>query len=399
MRNSTKAWRHYLANLFAVILAISGLQAIAISSAPIASALTWQPLTYSSWHTKDWRQIRTNSDGSVLGIVSSGSLASNKGDFYISRDSGSTWTYTSADSGLGALAISGDGNTAIAAHDGKFYRATYSSSAWSYSSLTWGSPNYVCGTKNGRCSFIGPNWNALASSTDGTKWIAGPRDEVHAYTSTNSGVDWYGSAVGSVNYGAAISADGSIKMTANSDGKLYRNSGSGWSAITSGSLPSLPSSIGWWSVSCDSTCTKMAAVQQGNGKIFITLDAGVSWNSYGSTLTYSDLSMSNDGSVIVATSGTEVYVSQDSGTNWTAQSLTGKTWVSVTVSGDGKKMYAAASDGTIQSGFSPISTTTTLAVSNISTMSITLYRLLLLTLSMRYVKRLAQIIILSTELL
>jgi len=333
------ACRRYLSSLLALLLAISGFQIVAISTSSVASALTWADVTNGSgWHTQNWNQIRTNTDGSVIGVVSAGA------DLYLSRDSGSTWTYTSGTAGIYALALSGDGNTVIAVHDSKIYRALYTGSAWSFpNSLVF---SQTGSTANKRCGAgYGPNFNSIAASSDGSNWIAGVRDETCVYTSTNSGADWYNANIGGTNWGSAISADGSIKMTANSDGKLYRNSGAGWLALTSGSFPS-PGA--WWSVKCDSTCTKMAAIQNGNGKIFITLDSGANWSSYGSTRTYTDLTMSNDGSVIAATAGSDVYVSQDSGSTWNAQSLTGKTWVSVTVSGDGKKIYAAASDGTIR---------------------------------------------------
>ncbi|CAM8645421.1 beta strand repeat-containing protein [Candidatus Planktophila dulcis] len=354
MRKPSKTWRQHLSSFVSISIAISGFQLISISAAPVASALTWTDIAVpgGGWHTKDWNQIRTSTDGSVIGVVSAGSAFSNTGDFYLSRDSGSTWTNTSgrANWGLRTLAVSGDGTRAIAAHDESLFRSTFSGSSWSTTTLTWTSAtNHREGQANSRCSWIGPNFNSLATTPDGTKWIAGVRDEVCVYTSNDSGATWYGKAVGSTNLGSAISSDGSIKITANSDGKLYRYSGSTWSAIAS-TNSSLPSSAGWSNVVCNSTCTKMAAIQSATGKIYITADSGATWiNGDSTSRTYTDLSMSSDGTSIAATSGTDVYISQNSGLNWTAQALTGnKTWASVTISGDGKKIYAAASDGTIR---------------------------------------------------
>jgi hypothetical protein len=369
MRKPTKTWRQHLTSFVAISVAISGFQLIAISSAPVASALSWTDIAVpgGGWHTKDWNQIRTNTDGTVIGVVSAGAAFSNTGDFYLSRDSGSSWTYTSgrANWGLKTLAVSGDGLRAIAAHDESIFRSTFSGSSWSTTTLTWTSAtNYREGQANSRCSFIGPNFNYLATTPDGTKWIAGVRDEVCVYTSDDSGATWYGKAVGSTNFGSAISADGAIKMTANSDGKLYRYSGSTWSAIVS-TNSSLPSSTGWGNVVCDSTCTKMAAIQNATGKIYITADSGATWyNGDSTSRTYTDLSMSSDGASIAATSGTDVYISQNSGLNWSAQDLAGgKTWASVTISRDGKKIYAAASDGTIRkSAF--LATQATLSISS-----------------------------------
>ena len=66
--------RKYLSNSLAIVLAVTGLQAIAISSAPTASALTWTDVTGPTGRAKDWQHIRTNNDGSVIGVVSQGAI-------------------------------------------------------------------------------------------------------------------------------------------------------------------------------------------------------------------------------------------------------------------------------------------------------------------------------------
>jgi hypothetical protein len=338
--------RKYLSNFLAIVLALTGLQAIAISSAPTASALTWTDVTGPTGRAKDWQHIRTNNDGSVIGVVSLGAIQSNLGDLYLSRDSGASWTYTSQPTnnyyGLYRLAISGNGNIAIAADDSYIVKATYSGSAWSYSTRTWSSAG--SGT-NQRCAGYGPNFNSFAASTDGSNWVAGARDEGCVYTSSNSGVDWSNSNVGGTHFGSAISADGTVRVTSNSNGSLYRNSGPGWSAITTSGLPS---STGWSGIACDSTCTKMAIFTYG-GKIYTTSNSGANWSAGGSANRNTvDLSMSLDGSVIAITDGAEIYISKDLGATWSGEGQAGKTWTGVTVSGDGKKIYAAASDGTIR---------------------------------------------------
>jgi uncharacterized repeat protein (TIGR02543 family) len=58
--------------------------------------------------------------------------------------------------------------------------------------------------------------------------------------------------------------------------------------------------------------------------------------------------MSLDGSVLAVTDGGDVYISKDLGATWSGQGLGGKTWKGVAVSGDGKKIYSAANDGTIR---------------------------------------------------
>lgn len=317
---------------------------ISIGSASTASALSWTDITGPTWRSKDWVRIRTNLDGSVIAVISAGASTSNVGDLYLTRDFGSNWTYTNTSSGVMALAVSGDGNKVIAARDSVIYRASYSGSAWNYPTpRTWSSP--TGSGLNQRCAGYGPNFNSLAASSDGSSWIAGVRDESCVYTSTNSGDDWSNTNLGGTNWGSAISADGTIRITSNSNGNLYRNSGSGWSAI---STSGLPTSTGWAGIACDSTCTKMAIYSWG-GYTWTTSNSGGTWSKGGSAVRYyTDLVMSSDGSVIATTDGSDVYISQDLGATWSSQGLAGKTWVSVTVSGDGKKIYAAANDGTIR---------------------------------------------------
>ena len=339
--------RRYLSNFLAIVLAVSGLQAIAISSAPTASALTWTDVTGPTGRAKDWQHIRTNNDGSVIGVVSQGAIQGNLGDLYLSRDSGASWTYTSQPTsnyyGLYRLAISGNGNIAIAADDSYIVKATYSGSAWSYSTRAWSNPS-GSGT-NQRCAGYGPNFNSFAASTDGSNWVAGARDEGCVYSSSDSGANWSNANIGGTNFGSAISADGTIRVTSNTNGNIYRNSGSGWSAI---STSGLPASTGWSHIACDSTCTKMAIATYG-GKIYTTSNSGANWSAGGSANRNTvDLSMSLDGSVIAIADGAEIYISKDLGATWSGEGQTGKTWTGVTVSGDGTKIYAAASDGTIR---------------------------------------------------
>lgn len=326
------------------VLALGLLQTMASISIAHAATLSWSDITGTTFHTNDWNQIRTNSDGTVVGVISSGSRLAYLGDFYLSRDSGASWTYSSSDSNLRALAVSGDGTRAISGHDAKIYRTFFSGGSYTYSSYTWSNggtgANQRCGGN------YGPNFNSFAASSDGVSWIAGVRDESCIYTSSDSGSSWYGTAVGSTNWGSAISADGTIKITANSDGHLYKKSGSGsWAAITSASLPS---STGWWAVVCDSTCTNMTAIQNGTGYLYSTSDSGSTWTHNSLSRDYSDISMSSDGTKVAATDGSDLYISVDSGANWVSQNQSGKIWQSVTISGDGKKIYAAASDGTIR---------------------------------------------------
>jgi hypothetical protein len=121
---SARTSRKYLSNFLVIALAISGLQAIAISSAPTASALTWTNVTGLTVRG-NLNLIRTSNDGSVIGAISKGQNNSNLGDLYLSRDSGASWTTSTADrytsNGLYKLAVSGDGSLVIAGDDSYIY--------------------------------------------------------------------------------------------------------------------------------------------------------------------------------------------------------------------------------------------------------------------------------------
>lgn len=334
----------YINNFFVMLLVISGFQLLAISTSPVASALTWSDVSNSSgWHTQDWVKIRTNNDGSVIAGITAGASQSSVSDLHLSRDFGSSWIYTTTSAGVLALAVSNDGNKVIAARDSIIYRASYSGSAWSYpANRTWSSPS---GSGiNQRCAGYGPNFNSLAVSSDGTNWVAGVRDESCVYTSTDSGENWSNTNIGGTNWGSAISSDGTIKMTSNSNGKVYRNSGSGWSQVAGTGLPG----TGLSGMACDATCSKMSAYLW-DGKIYTSSDSGSNWSAFNSSRqNWVDMAMSSDGSIIAAVTSSDVYVSTDSGQNWTGQGLSGGGWVSVTISGDGKKIYAASSTGVIK---------------------------------------------------
>lgn len=324
---------------FSVLLSI--LQGLVIPPSADAAPLSWTNVT-NSWHASDWRSIRTNTDGSVVVAISQGASLGYLGDFYRSRDYGVTWSYGSTTGYLAGLGIAGTGNIAIASHDSTMYRAVYSASSWTTTKLSFS----VLGSgANQRCVGYGPNFNSMASSTDGTSWIAGVRDESCIYTSTDSSNTWYGVSVGSTNWGSAISGDGTVRITANSDGYLYKKTGAGsWARIISATLPT---NTGWWDVACDATCTHISAAQNGTGHIYSSSNSGSTWTTGTVQTFYSDISMSLDGTKIVAAGSSEIYVSQDSGATWTAQGQS-KSWVGVAISGDGTKVYAAASDGTMR---------------------------------------------------
>ncbi|MGA2281611.1 MAG: hypothetical protein ABSG80_15060 [Verrucomicrobiota bacterium] len=209
-----------------------------------------------------------------------------------------TWTQTSAPNtggGWEAIAMSADGKKAVAVS------STAPPVVSADSGVTW-TTNVVY------------HWfNRIASSADGTKWIAvfysGPG---YIYVSTDSGNTWtQTSSMNSSSWDAvASSADGNKLFAAIYNGSIYTNSGTIWTAS------SAPSKAWTWLAS-SADGTKVAATAD-NDKIYSSTDSGMTWTATGSSNdSWSSIASSADGTRLVASSGSGVYVSTNSGGSWT----------------------------------------------------------------------------------
>jgi hypothetical protein len=231
------------------------------------------------------------------------------------------------------------------------------------------------------------NWHCLASSTDGTKLVAGA-DGGPIYTSTDSGVTWTSRTGNAQWYGAASSSDGTKLVAVVNNGQIYTSNNSGanwnprdsnrqWYSVASSSdgtklvavvlngriYTSTDSGLGWtardssrqWcSVASSSDGTRLAAVVSG-GQIYTSTDSGATWVPRGSSQYWSSVASSSDGTKLVAAVGPavvtqtylgQIYTSTDSGTNWTPQASAAK-WTSIASSADGTKLIASVDGGQI----------------------------------------------------
>ncbi len=198
-----------------------------------------------------------------------------------------------------------------------------------------------------------PNsWRAVASSSDGTKLIAGPSTDLFidwpVYISTNSGATWTPSgASGSYWVSVASSSDGSKLVAAATDwdfSSIYTsaNSGATWT------LTSAPSTD-WVSVASSTNGTKLVAATS-DDSIYTSTNSGATWTQTSAPSTnWVSVASSSNGSKLVAAVFDyrsllgSIYTSTNSGATWTLTSApsTNK-WVSVASSSDGSKLVAAA---------------------------------------------------------
>jgi hypothetical protein len=171
-----------------------------------------------------WLSIASSADGIKLAAIgfSDGNVTPNAGSFiYTSPDSGGTWIQTSAPTNLGwnAIASSSDGTKLVAVGSpdgylGYIYTSTNSGAAWTWQT---NAPN------------AGAVWASVASSADGTRIVAGdnvPDVGIRSliYTSTDAGMTWVLNCVpnGFLRTrmpSVASSADGS-KLVADGEGDM-----------------------------------------------------------------------------------------------------------------------------------------------------------------------------------
>ncbi len=121
-------------------------------------------------------------------------------------------------------------------------------------------------------------------------------------------------------------------------GNLPGNLGASWTAHGS-SLP-------WSCIASSADGTKLVAgVYSGGGQIYTSTDSGVTWIPRFTMGAWMCLASSADGTKLVGgIYGGQLYTSSNSGTNWTARA-TSQNWISIASSADGTKLVAAAQFG------------------------------------------------------
>ncbi len=162
------------------------------------SGLTWNQ---TNTPNADWNSIASSADGMKLAAVNSGIKR-----VYLSTDYGVTWTYSSGFSDARIIKCSADGTKLFVAGARYIYRSLDSGATWT--TLVSNSSNF---------------WDAIASSSDGTKIVAYDGISGYTYISTDSGITWTTSTGfrKEYMYSIASSADGTKLIACGYLGYLY----------------------------------------------------------------------------------------------------------------------------------------------------------------------------------
>ncbi|MCF8554615.1 MAG: Ig-like domain repeat protein [Candidatus Nanopelagicales bacterium] len=309
-----------LASFLSALLIASGLQFIAISSAPVAyagPALSWVKSNIASQVVNKGvygQSLATSADGSKVFVG-----ATNRA--FLSTDYGVTWSAITAltDRNVEGFQV----GAAMSADGTKIYYA-YKNEIWySWNSgQTWTATQF--GPNNG-----GPRIWSMDASDDGTKILITNRDSNRYSYSINSGQTWTSvSDIGG--WAGAISGDGNKIIIADRGGTPRIGPlGGTLTAINLGTL-------NWKTkdfrgAACDFTCTNILLSNTGGG-LFTSSDSGATWklgtnsaDSSFSNLQFEGAAINSDGTRMAATVSwdvrQDVYISTDFGNTWRTQNV------------------------------------------------------------------------------
>ena len=277
---------------------------------------------------RSWSDIVTSSDGKKL------IAAVNIGYIYNSFDGGITWSERGVSKIWVKLAASSDG-TKVVGVIGTVADKVYTSSD---SGNTWIS----------QTGSYSNTYNSVACSSNGSIIIALPVLNKNIYYSTNSGVTWvelYMGLPNDINWGGVACSDDASKVYL-----LYYYSGTEYIRLSttgvSGSYTIKYSSttISFSAIDCSGDGSKVVVCSPSSKLILFSSNYGTTWVKRGDDLAWIDITISNDGSTIVALEDTgNIYVSTDDGVNWSKQE-DAKNWNSIAASSNGSFLAATVSN-------------------------------------------------------
>ncbi len=280
--------------------------------------------TQTSAPSNQWQFVSSSSDGMKLMALSAGRT----NQIWTSTVGGATWVRqiaapavmqwscgVSSSDGTKLFAAVGDGVS------GGIYASTDSGLTWAAT----GAPKQ--------------NWWGMASSSDGTKLVAGSSGS-GIFHSTNSGATWNKAASPSKGtYHVASSSDGTRLVAVDVFGGIYASTDSGltWAQTDA-------RSNSWYDVAMSANGSNVVVVAFKSG-IFASSDCGFHWTQTSAPReNWFHVVSSSDGTRLVALSSTAgIWISSNSGHTWTQNSETSSQgWRSIASSSDGNRLVAAA---------------------------------------------------------
>jgi hypothetical protein len=184
-------------------------------------------------------------------------------------------------------------------------------------------------------------WESIAMSADGQKIVALGQN-TYVYISLDGGFTWTARMTDSVKswYSVTMSADGSKILAGTGNGYLYVSSDGGetWA------VKMTDSARYWYNLASSADGTKLFAAP-GSGYIYISIDGGDTWatSTNSGSRSWGAIASSDDGLKVVAgASSNYLYVSNDSGSTWTPRMTdTTRNWSSITSSSNGVILAAS----------------------------------------------------------
>ncbi|MDA8428742.1 MAG: tail fiber domain-containing protein [Geobacteraceae bacterium] len=304
---------------------------------------------YSAWlpraASKIWRSLASSADGSKF-------YAAAYGDYiWKSVDGGASWAISGNASvqNWQAIASSSDGTKLIAAvSGGLLYTSSDSGATWT--------PREIVGGEGS----VSRSWQAVASTSDGTMLFAvtnGAGGQI--WGSTDSGATWTNKGISSNWSSIATSADGAKVVAAATGGYVWLsgNSGSSWNSTG----PQVGQTKNWGAVASSADGTKLVAAD--DFYIYTFDNLGNNWQQANvpayAFMKWRSLASSADGTILAANGyvgpvgylQASVFVSIDSGKNWSQQYLFGidtqnssPTSLPLAISADGGAVAVAQSN-------------------------------------------------------
>jgi photosystem II stability/assembly factor-like uncharacterized protein len=227
----------------------------------------------------------------------------------------------------------------------------------------WDGANAASAQTWTQTSAVNTNWNAIASSADGSILYseAMGTNQASIYISTNSGATWAQTAqptTNSLTWPAAVSADGttvlaSCHVVAGSPTNGYplylsTNSGNSWTLLTSPST----NQLSWGAMSADGK-KLIIGLFQGvfvtHNWVHISSNSGVTWssNEFDSAGSTPRIISTADGSRMSAMIATNLFTTTNAGISWITNNLPGSPyiWLRIASSVDGSKLFVSGTSG------------------------------------------------------
>ena len=310
----------------------------------------WAPKSFTGRGNMLVYSLSMSGDGKIIMAVTSEFLA-------LSFDGGNPANWETINGGIDypgdykASCISGDGSRLVIAPS---YGSQHIVSPWErYIKISSCPAGYAEYSGFNYKSTAGlKEWSAIASSANGMKLTATINNDTNVttnvpygciYGSTDGGVTWLPrTGTSGKNWVSIASSDEGDKLAAVVyNGYIYTstNGGTSWAERTTSGIKN------WLSITSSYDGTKLAAIDGQN--VYLSVDSGANWSAGGSSKNWTSITSSSDGKNLAAIADKYIFVSGDSGDSWSQVTDVERSWSCIASSDDGMTLAAAVNNGYI----------------------------------------------------